>query len=380
MTSQAMNLLEDRLSDFMLDLEQIVSIDSGTRNKAGVDAVGSIFLELLAERGWSVQVHPQVEFGDCIEARMTGSGDVQIMLLGHLDTVYPDGTAAERPFKVEGERALGPGVADMKSGLLAGLYAVEALTEAGFNNFGEIVFFINSEEEIGSPVSTPVYTSIGEGFDVGFVLEPGRANGNLVSARKGGGRYHIKVTGREAHAGVSPELGANAIVELSHQIQAITAFNGLNPGTTINVGVVNGGTRSNVVPAFAEARVDVRVAEVAGIQRLEQAVAALSTDTVVPGTTVEITGGMSKPPVEKTPEIAQLVELAQTIAHQLGFEIQDAHTGGMSDGNSLAGVGVPVLDGLGPVGGNAHSPDEYLEIASIVPRTTLLAGLIEAVC
>lgn len=375
------NFLNERLSGYLADLERLVNIDCGTSNKAGVDAVGGMVHDMLAERDWSVRVHPQAEYGDCLEARLAGHGQTRIMLLGHLDTVYPDGTAAERPLRFEDDRALGPGVADMKSGLLTGIYAVDALLATSYRDFGEIIFFINSEEEVGSPVSTPVYTKIArdEEIDAALVLESARANGDIVSARKGGGEFHIRVTGREAHAGVEPEKGANAIVELAHQIQAITALNGLNPGTTVNVGVIKGGTRPNVVPASAEATVDVRVIEAAGIAPLEDAVAALPDQTVVPDTTVEISGGVAKPPMEKTPATAALVELAQQAARDLGFEVQDTRTGGMSDANPLAAIGVPVLDGLGPIGGDDHSPQEYLDVTSIVPRTALLAHLIQAI-
>lgn len=373
--------LDHHLSDYLADLERLVNIDCGTHNKAGVDAVGAMVREMLEARNWSVQVHPQAQYGDCLEARLAGQGRARIMLLGHLDTVYPDGTAAERPLRFEDDRALGPGVSDMKSGLLTGIYAVDALLTAGFRGFSELIFFINSEEEVGSPVSTPIYTHIAQAqkLDAALVLEAARANGDIVSARKGGGEFHIRVTGREAHAGVEPEKGANAIVELAHQIQAITALNGLNPGTTVNVGVIRGGTRPNVVPAFAEAEVDVRVVEAVGIAALENAVAKLAKDTVVPGTKVEISGGVSKPPMEKTPAVAFLVELAQQAARRLGFEVQDTLTGGMSDANSLAAIGVPVLDGLGPIGGDDHSPHEYLDVTSIVPRTAMLALLIQAI-
>ncbi|MFQ5857216.1 MAG: M20 family metallopeptidase [Anaerolineae bacterium] len=376
MSDPIVSFLDEYLPDYLAHLERLVNIDCGTHNKAGVDAVGAMVRDMLEARAWSVRAHPQPRYGDFLEARFAGHGQVRIMLLGHLDTVYPDGTAAERPLRFENDRALGPGVSDMKSGLLTGIFAVDALLATGFRDFAEIIFFINSEEEVGSPASTPIYTEIARDIDVALVLESARANGDIVSARKGGGKLDIRVTGREAHAGVEPEKGVNAIVELAHQIQAITALNGMTPGTTVNVCFAKGGTRTNVVPASAEASVDVRVVELAAIAPLEDAVAALAQDTVVPGTTVEISGGISKPPMEKTPAIAFLVELAQQAAHELGFEVQDTLTGGTSDANPLAAIGVPVLDGLGPVGGHGHSPEEYIDVTSIVPRTAMLASLL----
>ncbi|MBS1251043.1 MAG: Carboxypeptidase G2 [Anaerolineales bacterium] len=311
--------------------------------------------------------------------RLTGNGEAHIMLMGHLDTVYPDGTAAARPMQIEGDRILGPGVSDMKAGLLTGLYAVSALQAAGFDDFGEIVFFCNSEEEVGSPASKDLYADVAQEADAALVLEAARANGHIVSARKGGGNYHLKVTGRSAHAGVEPEKGANAIVELAHHVQAFTDLNGIRPGVTLNVGVIRGGTRPNVVPDEAIAEIDVRVARSEDIPVLNAAVREALATSHVAGTTTEVSGGVRTAPMEKTPAIAFLADLAHDLTSDLGFSMDDVFTGGMSDANVIAGFDTPVLDGLGPIGGLDHSPDEYLELSSIVPRTALVAGLIQAI-
>lgn len=373
--------LSEQVPDYLADLEQLVNVDCGTHNKAGVDTVGRILHEMLVDRGWSVEVHPQTDYGDLLGARLHGSGTTRIMLLGHLDTVYADGTVAQRPLTYADDRAIGPGVADMKAGLLTGIYAVDALRAVGFQDFAELIFFINSEEEVGSPVSTPVFTELAqrEDVDAALVLEAARSNGDVVSARKGWGRFNIEVTGREAHAGIEPEQGANAIVELAHHVLAITALNGMDPGTTVNVGVIEGGTRPNVVPASARAVVDVRVQRSSAVAPLQDAVNALPDNVAVPGASVQISGGIDKPPMEKTEAIAYLVDLAQQCARDLSFSLGDTSTGGTSDANPLAAAGVPVLDGLGPIGGGQHGPDEYLDVTSIAPRTALLASLIQAI-
>jgi glutamate carboxypeptidase len=371
--------LQERLSEFLDDLRALVDVDCGTANKAGVDAVGGIFRERLRAAGLELTEFPLTEYGDCCLATLRGTGKARILLIGHLDTVYPDGTAAARPMRFEGRRILGPGVSDMKSGLLSGLYAVRALQHIGFHDFARIDFFVNSEEEVGSPASRQLYRPAAQQADAALVLEAARAGGDIVSARKGGGVYHLTVRGRQAHAGVEPEKGANAIVELAGCIQELTALNGMHSGTTVNVGVIEGGTRSNVVPDMARAEVDVRFSTAEAGQALDRAIRRVGKQPGVPGTRVEVSGGIEKGPMEKTAAVLYLVELAQDAAAQLGITFKDVQTGGNSDGNHMAELGLPVLDGLGPIGGDDHSPSEFLDADSIVPRTALLAGLIAAI-
>ena len=376
---EILNWLQERLPEFLDDLRMLVDVDCGTSNKAGVDAVGGLFRDRLRAAGFELKEFPLTEYGDCCLATLHGTGQARILLVGHLDTVYPDGTAAARPMRFEGRRILGPGVSDMKSGLLAGLYAVRALQHAGFHDFARIDFFANTEEEVGSPASQRLYRPAAQQADAALVLESARASGDIVSARKGGGVYHLKVYGRQAHAGVEPEKGANAIVEMSGCIQELTALNGLHPGTTVNVGVIEGGTRSNVVPDLACAEVDVRFSTAEAGRALDRAVRRVGASPRVPGTRVEGSGGIEKGPMEKTAATAYLVELLQDVAARLGVVFKDVQTGGNSDGNHMAELGIPVLDGLGPIGGDDHSPNEYLDADSIVPRTALLAGLIAAI-
>jgi glutamate carboxypeptidase len=366
-------------SDFLSDLAALVNLDCGTENKAGVDQAGAWIRDRCLVWGWEVQHLPLTDYGDCWLARLRGRGEGRMMLIGHLDTVYPAGTAAIRPMRFEGQNIMGPGVCDMKGGLLVGMYALRALQTSGFDNFADLSFFFNSEEELGSPISRELYTPLAQKMDAVLVLEAARMNGDIVSARKGAGVYTVRVKGKAAHAGVEPEKGANAILELAHQAIAFQKLNGLAPGVTVNVGVISGGTAHNVVPDAAELEVDVRAIDLTGVAAIRHAVAHLNYQTTVPGAQVQIQGGFSYFPMAKTQAIAFLVDLAQRTARELGFEIKDAATGGASDANQIAALGVPVLDGLGPVGGLDHGPDEYIEQASIVPRTALLVGLIQRI-
>lgn len=367
-------------ADCLADLAALVNVDCGTHNKAGVDRVGEWIGARCAAWGWEVERLPLEHYGDCWATRLRGRGAGRVMLLGHLDTVYPDGTAAARPLRAEGGRLLGPGVCDMKSGLLAGLYALRALQIQGFADFAELVFFCNSDEEVGSPASRALTGPLAESMDAVLVLEAARPNGRIVSARKGSGDYTLTVAGRAAHAGVEPEKGANAILELAHRITALPALNGLAPGVTVSAGRVRGGTAVNVVPAEASVDIDVRAVDAAGADAIQRALAEWAArPSSVPDTRAALTGGFSYPPMAKTPAIAGLVELAQASAAALGFTVQDTATGGASDANPIAGRGVPVLDGLGPVGGLDHSPGEYIEAESFIPRTALVAELLRRV-
>ena len=301
-------------------------------------------------------------------------------MIGHSDTVYPDGTVAQYPFRRADGRIFGPGANDMKAGLLAGLYALKVLREAGFENLAELGLFVNSEEEIGSPISRTIYPALARGADAALVLESARSNGNIVSARKGSGTYILRVSGKSAHAGVDPQKGANAILALENYLIEIAKLYKMNNGLTINVGVVRGGMRPNVVPDFAEAQIDLRVVEAEDARAFEEKLRAIAAQEFVPGTRAQVSGGISTPPMPQTPATARLVEFAKEAAAENGFKMDDVVTGGASDGNMIAGEGVPVLDGLGPVGGHDHNAaEEYVVEDSIIPRVTMLARLIQLI-
>jgi glutamate carboxypeptidase len=291
--------------------------------------------------------------------------------------VFDIGTAAERPFRVDGGRATGPGVTDMKAGLLAGLHAVAALRELGERP--SVTFVANPDEEIGSPFSSAHIRELAPSHDVALVLECARANGDIVSARKGIADYHLVLTGRAAHAGVEPEKGRSAILEAAHQVFALDALNGRWPTVTVNAGVIRGGTRPNVVAERCELQVDLRAATRDAFDAAAAEVERLAAVPTVDGVRVELQRSAGHPPMEKSAASARLVDLAVRLAADLGFGLRDAATGGASDANTTAALGVPTLDGLGPVGGDDHSVDEWLDVTSVAPRTTLLAGLIARV-
>ncbi len=382
-------ITQEELPAYLEDLASLVNVDCGSYSKGGVDQVGRWTGRFLERLGAEVtyQLHPTL--GDTVVGEIAGlPGGPRVLLVGHLDTVFPEGTARERPFRVEGGRAYGPGVTDMKSGLLAGLYSLLALLAldedeedegSGRLPFERLTFVANPDEEIGSPSSTPLIRELALDADVCLVLECARANGDIVSARKGTLDLRLTIEGRAAHAGVEPEKGRSSILEAAHQVQALHDLNGRWPGVTCNVGVIAGGTRPNVVPERTTLEVDLRATAREHLEAAEAAVREAASATTVADTTVRIEELGRHWPMEKLDRSARLVAHAQALANRLGFAVRDAATGGASDANTTAGLGVPTLDGLGPIGGDDHSPIEYLEIDSIVPRTTLLAALLLAI-
>jgi glutamate carboxypeptidase len=371
---------------FLSDLERLVNIDCGSYTPEGVDRVGEFVATFLAAAGAEVERRPDPagRLGATVIGTWAGDrttpGAPRLLLIGHMDTVFDPGTAAERPFAIDADGiAHGPGVTDMKSGLLAGLYALRALTARGPLPFERVTFVANPDEEIGSPSSTPHIQALAAESDVCLVIECARANGDIVSSRKGILDAKITITGRAAHAGVEPEKGRSAILAAADLITRLHALNGRWDGVTVNVGVVAGGTRPNVVGERCTIEVDVRAVRRADLETAEAEIAEMLASLVVPDTTAELTEMARWWPMEKLERSGRLVDHAKTVAARLGFEINDAATGGASDANSTAGLGVPSIDGLGPIGGLDHSRAEYLEVRSIVPRTALLAGLILAI-
>ena len=376
--------------DYLRDLEHLVDIDCGSYTKAGVDQVGRWVAAALTELGASVEVDRNDDLGDTILGIWDGFDDgPRALLIGHMDTVFEPGTAAQRPYAVADGRAMGPGVTDMKSGLLAGIYALRAMRDlhgarhgggpdAAWLPFARLVFIANPDEEIGSPASSSVIRRHAQDSDLTLVLECARANGDIVSSRKGVADLHIVISGRAAHAGVEPHKGRSAVLEAAHKILALHALNGRWPGVTVNAGVVQGGTRPNVVAENATIKVDVRAVDRASMEEVEAEIERIAARSTVPDVTAVIEPHGRHWPMEKLARSAVLVDHAVALARRLGFELQDAATGGASDANTTAGMGIATIDGLGPVGGGDHSPTEYLELASVVPRVTLLAALLLA--
>ncbi|HEX7171344.1 MAG TPA: M20 family metallopeptidase [Candidatus Limnocylindria bacterium] len=375
-------IIDARLPRFMAELETMVNIDCGSYTAGGVNRIADLVVTALHGLGATVERIPHAStggataLGDLVIGRIEGDGP-HTLLIGHMDTVFEAGTAAERPFRVQGDRALGPGVTDMKAGLLAGLHAVAALREAGARP--AVTFLANPDEEIGSPFSTPFIQELAPQHDVVLVLECARANGDIVSARKGVADYHLALTGRAAHAGVEPEKGRSAILEAAHQVLVLHALNGHWPTVTVNAGVIHGGTRPNVVAERCELQIDLRAATREAFDAAAAEVERLAASPTVADIHSDLRRIASHPPMEKSEASARLVASAVAIAAELGFGLRDAATGGASDANTTAALGVPTIDGLGPVGGDDHSVDEWLDLSSIVPRTSLLAGLIDRI-
>ncbi len=376
---------EQIMEPFLADLKAIVNIDSGTYTKAGVDRVGGYLQERFHDFGFATYFDKQQEFGDHLVATHKGNSPngARILLVGHMDTVFPEGEAQRRPFAIQKRNgmqiATGPGVLDMKSGLLIGMYGLHLLIEAGEANYQSVTFIGNSDEEIGSPVSKELIQEIARQSDAVIVLEPGRAIGTVVSSRKSSGLYRVEVHGVSAHAGVEPHKGRNAIHELSYQVQAMQALHGTIPGTSVCVSVIHGGDRSNVVPDLAYCEMDVRASDMAGIKAIETAMRKAAAKTVIAGTHTVFSGSMRSLPFERSERNAPLVEMSREAGKELGLKIEDLGSGGASDANNTSILGIPTIDGLGAGGGLAHNPDEYVELDYLPTRIALLSGLVQRI-
>jgi glutamate carboxypeptidase len=387
-TSEASNTLaqeveayvKNHLENYLKELSELCAIDSGSFHKVGIDEVALYLAGRMRGLGMEVTLLEHEQWGNDVYGVLRGTGQGVVVILGHMDTVYPVGTAAARPVRVEGDKVYGPGVSDMKGCVLSAIFALEALQTLAYKDFAEIRFLCVSDEEISDRHSTNSIWQACQGSHGVLVLEAARANGDLVSARKGGAWYRLQARGHSAHAGVEPEKGSNAIVELAHQIVGFQSLNGFRPGLTINIGRISGGTATNVVPDYAEVCIDMRFAEPEDRVELERLWHEMMQHTSVEG--VELTLVVDpddRDPMLCTPDNLRMVHSAQNIARQLGFTVNHAPTGGISDANYASGFGFPALDGLGPVGGLDHSPNEYMVKSSIAPRTALLAGLIASV-
>jgi glutamate carboxypeptidase len=373
--------LESRLDDYLGDLRHLCAIDSGSYDKAGVDQVQEWLAGQYAELGFQTRLIPQKRFGVDLVARRSGPGERRVMLLGHADTVYPAGTAAMRPVTQQGDTILGPGTCDMKAGLLAGLYAIRALDQAGWSNLDCLTVVVVSDEEIGERHSVELLTAEGPRHDAVLTLEAARENGDIVTSRKAARWMTVDVAGRAAHAGVEPEKGRSATVALGHILVDTYKLNAMKSGMTVNPGDIAGGRAPNIVADHAMGHFDLRAWTNADLQQLSEAFERVAKQGKVPGVEVTVTPdpGSGTPAMEYTDGVKRLESAAIAIASKLGFPLRGAATGGGSDVSFAGHLGTPGLDGLGPVGGLDHGPDEYILKSSIVPRTTLLAGLIQRI-
>lgn len=377
-----------RLAYFTAHREQIVStirdlveIESPSDNKAAVDNVAEAVAEKFSRLGGEIRFHRAKDFGSHLQVNFGGRSAKPVLLLGHYDTVYPLGTLAKMPCRVAGNKLTGPGVLDMKSGIALMLHALAALQEwhaEGWHGvlLRPVTVLLVSDEEVGSSSSRAITEALAKRAAAVLVLEPSYGReGAVKTARKGVGDYLLKVTGKAAHAGLDFEKGVNAIRELARQIERVSGFTDLKKGLTVNVGVVSGGSRTNVVPAEAAAQIDVRIArlkDAAGIDKKMRKLRPFDRRCKV-----EIKGGINRPPMERTAGVAALYRQAAAIARELGWKLGEAAVGGGSDGNFTAGLGIPTLDGLGGVGDGAHATHEHILISELPRRAALIAGLIE---
>jgi glutamate carboxypeptidase len=357
-------------------LRRMVEIESPSDDKTAVDSMGAFLAQVFEHLGGKVTFYPQNEAGNHLKAEFDGNSSKPVLLLGHFDTVWPMGTLAKMPFRMEAGRAFGPGVYDMKAGIAMMIFALQALKEAGAAH-RPVTILLDTDEEVGSTTGRSIVEAVAKDCEAVLVLEPSQGpQGHLKTSRKGVGDITIRVRGRASHSGVDFEKGQSAIVELARQLLEIVKFTDPARGITVNPGVIQGGTRSNVVAAEAWAEVDLRVVHAADAAALEQKFAALKPFN--PECSIEISGGMNRPPMERTEGTIRLFELAREIGVGIGWVPQESSTGGGSDGNFTSALGIPTLDGLGALGEGAHASNESIVISELPQRTALLAGLVRS--
>ena len=354
-------------------LAQTVNTDSGSGHEAGVRQVAALLRGRLEAAGIAVTTLPQPGWGECLLARIAGSNPAatgHLQLMGHMDTVFPQGTAAERPWRVEAGKAFGPGVADMKSGLVMNVFVAEALARFG-GNASPVHLLFTCDEEVGSPDCRTVIREHVQGARAVLNAEPGRISGNVVNERKGSYRIDFEVHGVAAHAGINPAQGASAIDALARKTLALHALTGCQPGVTLNVGMVQGGMASNVVAPLASAQLDLRFTADNDVNDVLARIRAIIEEESLPRTSGRIVAQTGSLPMARTPD--DLLHTYQRCAQQVGFAVDGETTGGAADSGITSQMGIPSLCALGPVGGYAHSDREFCDLSTFVPRAQALA-------
>jgi glutamate carboxypeptidase len=373
--------LQTYQAELLERLELLVNIDSGTGQTEGINSIMAYLAQWLGAIGFNVSLHDSEGFGQNLVARLRGKGGVRLLLVGHLDTVYSAGAVTTKPFQVRDGLAYGPGVIDMKSGVLMGIYSLRALLESGFDQFGEIVVVFNNDEEVGSAGSASLLREIARQVDLGLVLEASRSAEVITKARKGADKYVMEITGIPAHSGSEPHKGRSAVIEMAHKMIAVHNLNMLYPGVTFNVTRLSSSEPLNIIPEVARCHISVRAYNEQGLSMAAQALEQIVVGCSIPDTRTRLMCTRGRVPYTATPEILRLVELAQEEGKGLGLSIVAEGKGGLSDANLLMEAGIPVLDSLGPIGGGMHDLNrEYLRVESIPLRGALLAGLISRLC
>ena len=375
---QIQSLLQNRQTEIEAFIRALVEVESPSGDVEGSRGVVDLLAEAASELACvnSIDRVDVPGFGQHLVIRAFGEQSGQILLVGHTDTVHSLGSLAARPWREEGGKIYGPGIFDMKANCALAIEVLRALTELGATPKFGVTLALTCDEEVGSLTGWPFLREVAESRDTryAFVMEPPALGGRVKTSRKGTGIFAIKVEGKAAHAGLEPEKGASAILELARQTQQLHAINRSGSGITLNVGVVHGGTRSNVVAAEAEGEIDVRFSTEAESLEIERILSNLK--PIDERTKVFVTGGINRPPLERTPAVVELFEKARAIAAEVDFELGEAQVGGASDGNFLAAMGIPVLDGLGISGDGAHAVHEHIEANDIARRGAIIGALI----
>lgn len=360
-------------NDMLADIRRYVELETPSHNKTAVDQLGQVIQEQFRALGCRVSVIEQPIQGNQLRIEY-GEASEQILILGHFDTVKETGTLSTEPWRIVDGKAYGPGIFDMKAGLVFTYYALKAIIDNALPISKRIVLFWNTDEELGSPSSSPYMEAEAKRSALALVMEPAHGDGALKTSRKSGGEFSIQVHGKATHAGNDHALGVNAIEELSRHILTTQSWTNYDEGTTVSVGTVRGGSAVNVVPDQAQAVIDMRARKLSEVERLTAQMHALK--PVHPGASLTVTGGFTKLPMERTEQTQCLFFHAQEQARREGFEVREIGVGGTSDGNIVAAVGTPVLDGLGPVGDGAHAKHEHILVEAIAERTALLLRLL----
>jgi len=376
--NEILSWLIARQNEMVASVRELVLRESPTHDKKACDELAEFLAHEFECLGGEVRLHAQREAGNHLQINFAGrSSRAPVLLLGHLDTVYEVGTLQTMPWSERDGRLYGPGVFDMKSGIVQMMFSVWALRECAAGLPRPVKVLLVSDEEAGSATSRALTERLAKQCAAVLVCEPAGPGGALKTARKGVGAFRLTVTGRAAHSGLDFEKGQSAILELAHQIHALSRMTDRQRGITVNVGVIRGGTRTNVVPGEAVAELDLRIAHKRDGAEMERRVRRLR--PVNPKCKLAIEGGINRPPLERTEKVAALFTLARSIAGELGFRLREIAVGGGSDGNFTAGIGIPTLDGLGAVGDGAHATHEHIVAAELPRRAALLAGLIQEI-
>src|SRR5690625_2246623 len=370
-------MIESKYNDMLELLEKLVNIDSGSHDKEGVEQIGAILKELYIDLGFNIKEIEDDTFANCMVLNHRDAVDPKILILAHMDTVYPKGTAKERPFVIEGDRAYGPGIIDMKVSQVMLYFIIKHLIESGDDSYKQVEIILNGDEQIGSSFSRSIIERQARGKDYVLVLEPARVDGSIVSARRGIAQYELSVEGVAAHTGIDPDKGKNAITEIAHKIIKLDSLTDREKNIDVSTGLIEGGEAINTIAPYAKAAIDVRFnTKEEGIE-VDKKIREICRESDIPGTKITLSCGINRPPMMFTDGVKFLVDLVLEEAQKLGIDVNHTATGGGSDAAFTADINIPTVDGLGAVGGNQNSDKEYLELDSLVERTNLLINVIK---